>query len=352
MRVDLFDFDLPEERIALRPVEPRDAARLLAVQPGAADPLADRHVTDLPEQLAPGDCLVFNNTRVLPAQLHGERIGPSGAAARIGVTLHKRLGAAEWRAFARPAKRLSAGDVIRFGEGFSARVADKSDGGEIGLAFACEGRSFEACLAAYGVMPLPPYIATRRAADTRDTADYQTVYAEHTGAVAAPTAGLHFTQGLLQRLAAQGVDTAFLTLHVGAGTFLPVKAEDTADHRMHAEWGEVSADAAARLNTIREDGGRIVAVGTTALRLLESAADDAGRLHPFSGDTDIFITPGYRFKAVDLLMTNFHLPRSTLFMLVSAFAGLERMRAAYAHAITEGYRFYSYGDASLLWRPQ
>jgi S-adenosylmethionine:tRNA ribosyltransferase-isomerase len=348
--VNLFDFDLPENRIALRPAEPRDAARLLTVRPGEPEPLADRHISGLPNLLRPGDCLVFNNTRVLPAQLHGQRVGPNGVSARIGITLHKRLGEMEWRAFARPAKRLAVGDRIVFADNFSAIVTDKGETGEIGLQFACPpGSSFEACLAAHGIMPLPPYIAARRAPDARDAVDYQTIYSRHNGAVAAPTAGLHFTEALLARLGALGVGTAFLTLHVGAGTFLPVKADDTDDHRMHAEWGEIGTDVAARLNAVRAGGGRVVAVGTTALRLLESAADDDGTLRPFSGDTDIFITPGYRFKAVDLLMTNFHLPRSTLFMLVSAFSGLETMKRAYSHAIAAGYRFYSYGDASLLW---
>ena len=348
MRVDEFDFDLPEDRIALRPAEPRDSARLLTVRPGEPQPLGDRHVGDLPDLLRPGDCLVFNNTRVLPAQLHGERIGADGVAARMGITLHKRLGAMEWRAFARPARRLAIGDRVVFGEGFSAAVTDK-DGGEVGLVFRCDTGSFESCLAQHGTLPLPPYIAARRPADLRDLTDYQTVYSRHVGAVAAPTAGLHFTEGLLAALAERGVGTAFLTLHVGAGTFLPVKADDTAGHRMHSEWGEISAETAARLNALRREGGRIVAVGTTALRLLESAAGEDGIIQPFSGDTDIFITPGYRFRAVDLLMTNFHLPRSTLFMLVSAFSGLDMMKRAYAHAIADGYRFYSYGDGSLLW---
>jgi S-adenosylmethionine:tRNA ribosyltransferase-isomerase len=348
--VNLFDFDLPEDRIALRPAEPRDAARLLTVRPGEAEPLADRQIGDLPDLLRPGDCLVFNNTRVLPAQLHGERVGAGGASARIGVTLHKRLGETEWRAFARSARRLTVGDRIAFAAEFSAMVTDKGEAGEIGLQFACPpGSSFEACLAEHGIMPLPPYIAARRAPDARDAADYQTVYSRHSGAVAAPTAGLHFTEALLAALRDRRIETAFLTLHVGAGTFLPVKADDTSGHRMHAEWGEIGADVAARLNAVRAEGGRIVAVGTTALRLLESAADAHGVIQPFSGDTDIFITPGHRFKAVDLLLTNFHLPRSTLFMLVSAFSGLETMKHAYSHAIASGYRFYSYGDASLLW---
>jgi S-adenosylmethionine:tRNA ribosyltransferase-isomerase len=350
MRVDAFDFDLPEDRIALRPAEPRDAARLLTVRPGETEPLADRRIVDLPALLRPGDCLVFNNTRVLPAQLHGERIGAGGASARIGITLHKRLGETAWRAFARPARRLAVGDSIVFAQGFSARVADKGEAGEIGLEFICEGQPFETCLAEHGIMPLPPYIASKRAPDARDAADYQTVYSRRSGAVAAPTAGLHFTDALLARIAERGIGTAFLTLHVGAGTFLPVKTDDTADHSMHAEWGVISAETATALNAARRAGGRIVAVGTTSLRLLESAAADDGTVAPFSGDTSIFITPGYRFRAVDVLMTNFHLPRSTLFVLVAAFSGLDTMKAAYAHAVTNGYRFYSYGDASLLFR--
>ncbi len=349
MRVDEFDFDLPQDRIALRPATPRDSARLLTVRPHDAKPFQDTNVGDLPELLRAGDCLVFNDTRVLPAQLQGERIGAAGAKARIGITLHKRLGAAQWQVFARPARRLAVGDQIVFGPLFSARVLEKAEGGAVGLEFVCDGRSFEACLAEHGVMPLPPYIASRRAVDARDLGDYQTVYAERLGAVAAPTAGLHFTEALLQRLKAKVIGRAFLTLHVGAGTFLPVKAEAITDHHMHSEWGEISADVAARLNQVRTSGGRIIAVGTTALRLLESAAEDDGTIRSFSGETDIFITPGYRFKAVDLLMTNFHLPRSTLFMLVSAFSGLDMMKRAYTHAIAEGYRFYSYGDASLLW---
>jgi len=349
MRVDDFDFDLPEDRIALRPAHPRDAARLLTVRPGEVAALADGRMGDLPELLRAGDMLVANDTHVLPAQLAGQRQGPGGVAARIGVTLHKRLSETEWRAFARPARRLLVGDTIHFGENFSARVTDKGEGGEIGLTFSCGARGFAATLATFGALPLPPYIASRRAADDRDITDYQTVFSDRAGAVAAPTAGLHFTRELLARLAEAGIAAAYVTLHVGAGTFLPVKAQDTADHRMHAEWGEISADVAAKLNAARAAGGRIVAVGTTALRLLESAATEDGRVRPFAGETEIFITPGYRFKAVDLLLTNFHLPRSTLFMLVSAFAGLDLMHRAYAHAVTSGYRFYSYGDACLLW---
>jgi S-adenosylmethionine:tRNA ribosyltransferase-isomerase len=348
MRVDLFDFDLPETRIALRPAEPREAARLLAVTPGAAEALADHRIADLPGLLRPGDILVFNRTRVLPAQLEGLRVGREGNEARIAVTLHKRISALEWRAFARPAKRLAPGDRVTFGADFSAIVRDKGEAGEFGLEFVCDDRPLEDCLAEYGRMPLPPYIASRRKTDARDEADYQTIFASEPGAVAAPTAGLHFTEALVDRLAAAGIGTAFLTLHVGAGTFLPVKADDTAGHRMHAEWGEISAETAERLNRARAEGGRIIPAGTTSLRLLESAADDAGRIHAFSGDTAIFITPGYTFKATDMLITNFHLPRSTLFMLVSAFSGLDLMKRAYAHAIATGYRFYSYGDACLL----
>jgi S-adenosylmethionine:tRNA ribosyltransferase-isomerase len=348
MRVDRFDFDLPEDRIALRPANPRDAARLLAVQPSGAPELADHRVADLPALLRAGDLLVFNNTRVLPAQLEGQRHAHAGGTARIGVTLHKRLSALEWRAFARPARKLAADDRIVFGAGFDATVRDKAEDGEIGLAFETGGRAFEECLAEHGRMPLPPYIASRRAADSRDAEDYQTMFAAEPGAVAAPTAGLHFTEALMQALSTAGIGAVCLTLHVGAGTFLPVKAEDTADHRMHAEWGEVSAAAAEQLNRVRKSGGRIVAVGTTSLRLLESTASDDGLIRPFTGETAIFITPGFRFKAADLLITNFHLPRSTLFMLVSAFSGVETMQRAYAHAIEQGYRFYSYGDACLL----
>ena len=348
MRVDRFDFDLPQDSIALRPAVPREAARLLAVRPCGAPELTDCRVADLPALLRAGDVLVFNNTSVLPAQLEGLRHGAGGTAARIGITLHKRLAALEWRAFARPARKLSAGDRIVFGDNFAAIVRDKAEGGEIGLVFDTGDRSLEDCLAHHGRMPLPPYIASRRAADSRDDGDYQTIFAAEPGAVAAPTAGLHFTPSLMQELSAADIGTVLLTLHVGAGTFLPVKAEDTADHHMHAEWGEISASAAEQLNRARGDGGRIVAVGTTSLRLLESAASEDGTIHPFSGDTAIFITPGYRFKAADLLITNFHLPRSTLFMLVSAFSGLETMQRAYAHAIETGYRFYSYGDACLL----
>ena len=339
MRVDLFDFALPPERIALRPASPRDSARLLLV---AGDTLADRVVADLPELLRAGDVLVFNDTRVLPAQLEGAR-----GDARIGATLHKREGPREWRAFLRNARRVREGDRIDFGSGVFAVAADKRPDGSMLLRF--EGdEPVELLLDRAGRMPLPPYIAGRRAADARDQEDYQTMFARESGAVAAPTAALHFTPDLMERLAAAGIGHETLTLHVGAGTFLPVKTEDTEGHVMHSEWGRIDRAVADRMDAARAAGGRLIAVGTTSLRLLESAADAAGRVHSFEGDTDIFITPGYRFRAVDGLLTNFHLPRSTLFMLVSALMGLERMQAAYAHAIADGYRFYSYGDASLL----
>tara|TARA_R110000782_G_scaffold1725_27_gene7189 strand:+ start:87151 stop:88176 length:1026 start_codon:yes stop_codon:yes gene_type:complete len=339
LRVDDFDFELPQDLIALRPASPRDAARMLVVRPGS---LEDRVVRDLPALLAPGDVLVFNDTRVIPAQLFGRK-----GEAKIGVTLHKREGPYEWRAFVRNAKRLKAGDRVDFGAGLEGVVSDKAADGSVLWRFECEG-PLEAALHTAGTMPLPPYIAGKRPADARDAEDYQTMFAAREGAVAAPTAALHFTPELIAALDARGVRRETLTLHVGAGTFLPVKVDDTRDHRMHAEWGEVSAEVAARLNAARTAGGRIIAVGTTSLRLLESAAREDGEIAPFSGDTDIFITPGYRFRVVQGLMTNFHLPRSTLFMLVSALMGLETMRGAYAHAIGGGYRFYSYGDSSLL----
>jgi S-adenosylmethionine:tRNA ribosyltransferase-isomerase len=339
MRVDLFDFDLPPERIALRPVEPRDAARMLVLD-GAA--MADRHVRDLPALLRPGDMLVFNDTRVIPAQLEGRR-----GEARIGATLHKREGPRAWHAFVRNAKRVRVGDRIDFGADVTAVAAERGEDGSILLEFLGE-EPVELLLERAGRMPLPPYIAAKRAADARDRDDYQTMFARAEGAVAAPTAALHFTAGLMAALEAAGIGHVTLTLHVGAGTFLPVKVEDTDDHRMHAEWGRIDAAAADRLNAARAAGGRLIAVGTTSLRLLESACGEDGVIRPFEGDTAIFITPGYRFRAIDGLMTNFHLPRSTLFMLVSALMGRERMQAAYAYAIGEGYRFYSYGDASLL----
>ncbi len=362
MRVDLFDFDLPEERIALRPVSPRDAARLLVVKPGEG--LDDRSVRDLPGLIRPGDALVLNDTRVIPARLTGERIR-DGSIAHVEATLTRRTAPARWEALARPAKRLAIGDRIRFGAeareagdnacliaGLDATVIDRGEAGEVFLRFDLSGPALDEALAAVGVMPLPPYIATRRPPDDADRSDYQTIYAREDGAVAAPTAGLHFTDALFQRLDERGISRHLVTLHVGAGTFLPVKVEETEDHHMHAETGTVSAETAAALNAVRAAGGRIVAVGTTALRLLESAADEDGTIRPFAGDTSIFITPGYRFKAVDLMMTNFHLPRSTLFMLVSAFSGRETMLNAYRHAIAAHYRFYSYGDACLLHREE
>lgn len=339
MLVDLFDFALPPERIALRPAVPRDAARLLAVTP---DALADRVVADLPRLLRAGDLLVFNDTRVIPAQLDGTR-----GDARIGATLHKREGPRRWRAFVRNARRLREGDAIDFGQGVRAVARDRAADGSLALEFAGE-EPVELLLERAGRMPLPPYIAGRRAPDARDADDYQTMFAAAPGAVAAPTAALHFTPSLMAALGAAGVDHVTLTLHVGAGTFLPVKAQDTADHAMHAEWGRIDAATAARLSAARAAGGRVVAVGTTSLRLIESATGADGITRAFEGDTAIFITPGYRFRGVDGLLTNFHLPRSTLFMLVSALMGLERMQAAYAHAIAHDYRFYSYGDASLL----
>jgi S-adenosylmethionine:tRNA ribosyltransferase-isomerase len=352
MRVSDFDFHLPPERIALRPAQPRDAARLLAVAPGGD--LEDHHVRDLPGLLRPGDALVFNDTRVIAARLHGRRDRGETSAA-IEATLHKRLGPDRWAAFARPAKRLKVGDEIVFagaesGDCLAATVAELGEGGEVILAFALGAAELDAAIAAHGAMPLPPYIAARRPEDERDRRDYQTMFAREPASVAAPTAGLHFTPDLMERLAARGVSAHFLTLEVGAGTFLPVKSEVVAEHRMHAERGVISAATASALNAARQAGGRLVCVGTTSLRLIESAADSDGTIHPFDGETDIFITPGYGFRAVDGLMTNFHLPRSTLFMLVCALAGTETMRRAYAHAVAGGYRFYSYGDASLLWR--
>jgi S-adenosylmethionine:tRNA ribosyltransferase-isomerase len=406
MRTDLFDFDLPDDLIALQPATPRDAARLLVVQPSPPSPRAapvspgapiargegrgegqphartsppgaaphpnplpasgergsaghpalhDRRIADLPELLRPGDALILNDTRVIRAALQGERMRGASRAA-VSFNLHKRLDEHRWLAFARPAKRLAAGDRIRFGHdgrvcllgSLDATVARVGEAGEVELAFSLHGAYLDEAVEALGDPPLPPYIAGRRAPEPTDAERYQTVYARREGAVAAPTAGLHFTDGLLAALDPRGVSRHFVTLHVGAGTFLPVKAEDTAKHRMHSEWGEISEATAAALNAARSAGGRLVAAGTTALRLMETAAADDGRIRPFTGETDIFITPGYRFKAVDLLLTNFHLPRSTLFMLVAAFSGLDTMQQAYAHAIREGYRFYSYGDACLL----
>jgi S-adenosylmethionine:tRNA ribosyltransferase-isomerase len=349
MRVDDFDFHLPPESIALHPVEPRDSARMLIVRPGA--PLEDGHVTDLLTVLRAGDVLVVNDTRVLPAELVGTRIRGE-LRAGVSFNLHKRVDASTWRAFARPAKKLQLLDRLELGDNGSivATVAGKGDTGEITLTFEKSGAELDEAIKAHGAMPLPPYIEAKRHTEERDKTDYQTVYAARDGAVAAPTAGLHFTETLLQKLSDLGVTVERVTLHVGAGTFLPVKVDDTDDHVMHAEWGEIPAAVVERILAAKASGGRVVAVGTTSLRLLETAARATGTLQPFSGDTDIFITPGYRFNAVDVLMTNFHLPRSTLFMLVSAFAGLDTMRAAYAHAIADGYRFYSYGDSSLLFR--
>ena len=356
MRVSDFDFDLPEGHIALRPAEPRDSARLLVVRPGEG--LQDHVVRDLPDFLRPGDALVFNDTKVIPARLAGVR-ERGGSSVAVEATLHQRKAPHRWTAFMRPGKRLKAGDRVRFGQVedracllgvLDATVEAKGEGGEVTLAFDLSGPDLDAAIAEHGEMPLPPYIAAKRGEDERDRADYQTVYARLEGSVAAPTAGLHFTRDLMARLEDKGVSLHFVTLHVGAGTFLPVKTELVAEHRMHAEYGEVSPQVAAALNEARARGGRIVCVGTTSLRVLESATGPDGVIAPFAAETAIFITPGYAFRAADVLMTNFHLPRSTLFMLVSAFAGQEAMHAAYEHAIACGYRFYSYGDASLLFR--
>jgi S-adenosylmethionine:tRNA ribosyltransferase-isomerase len=355
MRTELFDFDLPAERIALRPASPRDAARMLVVQSDGV--LSDRLVRDLPSWLEPGDQLVVNDTKVISAQLRGRRIGRE-AEPKIDATLIKRLDGSRWQALVKPAKKLSPGDVVRFGnEGrvcllghLDAEVERKGEDGEVTLSFSFHGPALDQAIAELGVPPLPPYIASKRAPDEHDAADYQTMFASNDGAVAAPTAGLHFTPALERALGERGVGIHRVTLHVGAGTFLPVKTEDTQTHKMHSEWGRISAGTADALNKARARGGRVVAVGTTSLRLLESATLADGSIQPFSDETAIFITPGYRFRAVDILLTNFHLPRSTLFMLVSAFSGLEPMKRAYAHAINSGYRFYSYGDACLLFR--
>ena len=351
MQVSLFDFELPEDRIALHPAEPRDSARMLVVKPGEA--LEDRHVTDLLEILRPGDVLVVNDTKVLPAELKGTRVR-GDARASVSFNLHKRVDTKTWRAFARPAKRLRILDRRELGDDGSllATVAGKGDTGEVTLEFDLGGAVLDEAIKAHGAMPLPPYIGAKRGTEERDKTDYQTVYATVDGAVAAPTAGLHFTQGLLQKLNDLGVGLERLTLHVGAGTFLPMKADDTDDHVMHAEWGDLTEASVHRLQAAKAKGGRIIAVGTTSMRLLETAARATGELRPFIGETDIFITPGFRFRAVDVLMTNFHLPKSTLFMLVSAFAGLETMQVAYAHAIRFKYLFYSYGDSSLLFRQE
>jgi S-adenosylmethionine:tRNA ribosyltransferase-isomerase len=356
MRLSEFDFHLPDDRIALRPAEPRDRARLLVLPPDGGT--LDRTVRDLPSFLQAGDILVFNDTRVIPARLNGARIREQSVVA-VEATLHRRLSPGRWTAFMKPGKRLRPGDRVRFGEirdragrlgALDASVEAKGEDGEVTLSFDLSGPDLDAAIAERGMMPLPPYIAAKRPEDARDRVDYQTVYAREDGSVAAPTAGLHFTPQLLEALREAGVRLAFVTLHVGAGTFLPVKTDDISDHRMHPEYGEVSAAAADALNGARAAGGRIVCVGTTSLRLLESATGEDDVVRPFAAETSIFITPGHRFRAADGLMTNFHLPRSTLFMLVCAFAGAERMKAAYAHAVNSGYRFYSYGDAGLLWR--
>jgi S-adenosylmethionine:tRNA ribosyltransferase-isomerase len=355
MRTDLFDFELPARHIALRPASPRDSARMLIVEPDGV--LRDRVIADLPLWLEPGDQLVVNDTKVIAAQLKGRRIGQL-TEPKIEATLIKRLDGSRWQALVKPAKKLSQGDVVRFGnEGrvcllghLDAQVERKGDDGEVTLSFSFHGPALDSAIADLGSPPLPPYIAGKRAPDERDAADYQTMFAANEGAVAAPTAGLHFTSALEGALRARGVAIHLITLHVGAGTFLPVKTDDTAAHRMHSEWGSISGATADALNAAKSNGGRIVAVGTTSLRLLESATAGDGTIEPFSGETAIFITPGYRFRAVDILLTNFHLPRSTLFMLVSAFSGLDTMKQAYAHAIESGYRFYSYGDACLLFR--
>ena len=357
MRTDLFDFELPAERIALRPAHPRDSARMLVVEPGAD--LHDRAVSDLPQFLREGDQLVVNDTKVIAAQLKGRRIGRE-TEPKIETTLIKRLDGSRWQALVKPAKKLAPGDRIRFGnEGkvcllghLDAEVEEKGEEGVVTLSFSFHGPTLDSAIADLGSPPLPPYIASKRAPDEQDAADYQTMFAVNEGAVAAPTAGLHFTPALEAALRERGVGLNRITLHVGAGTFLPVKADDTSEHRMHSEWGTISADVVDRLNAARAKGGRIVAVGTTSMRLLESAATEDGVIQPFTDDTAIFITPGYRFRAVDILLTNFHLPRSTLFMLVSAFSGLEAMKQAYKHAVENGYRFYSYGDACLLFRAE
>jgi len=356
VKTELFDFELPPQHIALRPVSPRDAARLLVVRPDRQPEWDDRGLRDLPDILQPGDTLVVNDSKVIPARLTGRRIGRGSNEPVIKATLIKRIDGSTWRAFVRPAKRLEVGDTVRFGdEGrvcflgqLDAQVLAKDEGGEISLGFSFHGPILDQAIAERGDMPLPPYIASKRDPDEQDRADYQTLFAEAEGSVAAPTAGLHFTPQLIERLSAKDIGIQRVTLHVGPGTFLPVKTEDTEGHKMHAEWAELSSSVADVLNETRVRGGRIVAVGSTALRTLESAADEGGRIKPFSGETSIFITPGYKFRVVDLMLTNFHLPRSTLFMLVAAFSGLDTMQRAYAHAIAAGYRFYSYGDACLL----
>ena len=343
MKVSDFDFDLPRELIATYPAEPREAARLLEIGAPEGPLLGDHHVRDLPNLLRPGDMVVVNDTKVIPARLNGRR-----GIAKVEITLHKRASDGRWHAFAKGARKLKPGDQVDFAADFSAMVAAKGDDGEVTLDFSVGGAALMEALALHGFTPLPPYIARPSGPEARDKSDYQTVFARHDGAVAAPTAGLHFTPALLAQMAARGIQRATLTLHVGAGTFLPVKVDDTRDHKMHSEIGIIDAATATAINDARAAGGRIVAVGTTVTRLLESATDESGCIRPFSGETALFITPGYRFKAIDLLLTNFHLPRATLFMLVSAFAGLDSMRAAYEHAKAARYRFYSYGDCCLL----
>jgi len=344
MRLDDFDYALPRDRIADHPLEPREAARLLLIP--AEGTFGDKHISDLPELLRPGDLLVFNDTKVIPARLVGHR-----GEATVEVTLAHHLGGAAWQVYAKGARRLRPGDKVTFADDLSAEILGKEESGEVRLRFDSEGGEFRAALTRYGVMPLPPYIKRTRGGDVQDRQDYQTMFARAEGAVAAPTAGLHFTPGLMRAFAARGIQHVTLTLHVGPGTFLPVKVEDPREHRMHAEWGTITPKAAAHINAARSAGGRIVAVGTTSLRLLESAAAEDGTVLAFSGDTRLFILPGYRFRAIDLLLTNFHLPRSTLLMLVGALAGLDRIKAAYAHAVATGYRFFSYGDACLIERP-
>ncbi|WP_188577995.1 tRNA preQ1(34) S-adenosylmethionine ribosyltransferase-isomerase QueA [Azorhizobium oxalatiphilum] len=353
MRVDAFDFDLPPERIALRPAEPRESARLLRVRPGHTPELADLTIADLPSLLRAGDAIVVNDTKVIPARLDGTRTREGGSTVAIEATLIRRLGPDSWAAFARPAKRLAPGETVVFAGGagtLEARVLAKTESGEVHFGFALSSAELDAAIDAIGHMPLPPYIAAKRPEDERDRTDYQPVFARVEGSVAAPTASLHFTPALLEQIRAMGVSQHTVTLHVGAGTFLPVKADDTADHQMHAEWGEVGAETADALNAVKARGGRILTVGSTATRLIESAATPEGLIRPYLGETDIFITPGYAFRASDLMLTNFHLPKSTLVMLVAAFVGHETQKRTYAHAIANGYRFYSYGDACLLER--
>jgi len=358
MRVDDFDFDLPNENIALRPLDQREAARLLHVSPSETPGISDHFIADLPDLLQPGDALVFNDTKVVPARLSGRRTGRGDASPKIEITLHQRCSDNRWLAFAKPGRKLRVGDVVQLGgnaetcyaDSLNAIVSHKGEAGEITLDFELSGVFLDEAINTHGVMPLPPYIASQRAPDARDENDYQTIFATHKGAVAAPTAGLHFTDNLITALKDRDISCHFLTLHVGAGTFLPVKVDDTTDHKMHSEWGEISEETAQALNQVKASGNRLICVGTTSLRMIETAACEDGTVRPLACSTDIFITPGYRFKAVDGLLTNFHIPRSTLFMLVSAFCGLSHMRKAYAHAIENNYRFYSYGDACLLER--